>query len=386
MLYVPYEKMSENWSESSAGRCFTVILPWLSINADVKKEEEDWIQDATTHLHTDPLNKNVQKFLKEFKDQPVYYTKPRQLSDFKGQDLQGSSDLIIDTSTPSRLIETFGCPISDSLRKSVPSNWTWDQEGILSKSRIEGTDLYDPVSFVRYLTCYRLDWESGNWVGQDGLGNFLEILLRENEEQFFQAIGCISRQSWQVTTEFSPSMEPALTYFPKGKKAIASYMAEEVGHHKFMDQVFMELGFNKDDFLVTEETRWLLDSFKRSAVLSPFAFSAVVGLFEASYYEDEEPIASVIKMSSRPKAGRGWELHRKVNMEYRHCDTVVNFASQLAPQTRSHALLTLGLYELTLNMLDKMEQRIAKSYGIDIPLQYENAWTALPLQEFSNRI
>ncbi len=83
--------------------------------------------------------------------------------------------------------------------------------------------------------------------------------------------------------------------------------------------------------------------------------------------EDEEPIAGVIKHSSRPKAARGWELHRKVNEDYRHCDVPFRFASHLAPQTRSHALLMLGLYELTLNAVDRMEQRLARSFGIEVP-------------------
>lgn len=388
MTYIPYEKMTINWDEpnQNKGKGFVLTLPWLSMRIDINQENVNWITDAITHLHTNPLNENVQKFLQELKDYPVYCTKPRMLSEFEGEDLQTCPDLVVDSSTPSRLIETFGCPISESLKDDMPSNWTWDQEMILEKARIEGTDLYDPVSLVRYLTCYRLDWESGSWVGQDGLGNFLEILLEKDEEQFFQAIGCISRQAWQVMTEFTPSMKLALTHFSKGKESIASYMAEEVGHSKFMEQVFRELSFNKENFFVTDETRWLLDSFKRAALLSPLAFSAMVGIFEASYYEDEEPIANVIKMSSRPKASRGWELHRKVNQEYRHCDIVVNFASHLAPQNRSHALLTLGLYEFTLKALDKMEQRLARSFGINIPKEFDNIWVVPPLSEAGNRM
>ena len=378
MTYIPYEKMTINWEDTDpvGGKSFVLTLPWLSMQVNVNEEDKYWIKDAIKNLHTNPQNENVQKFIHELKDYPVYYTKPRLLSDFEGQTLQPCSEINIDTSSPSHLIETFGCPIMESLKENMPSTWIWDQEGILKKARIEGTDLYDPVSLVRYLTCYRLDFESGGWVGQDGLGNFLEILLQKDEEQFFQAIAGISRQAWQVMTEFSPSMEPALSHFLKGKEAISSYMAEEIGHNKFMDQVFKELGLNKDDFSVTDETRWLLDSFKRAANLSPLAFSAMVGLFEASYYEDEEPIASVIQQSSKPKAGRGWELHRKVNQDYRHCDVVVKFASHLAPQTRSHALLTLGIYEFTLKALDKMEQELARSFGINVPNELENVPTA----------
>lgn len=380
MAYIPYEKLTVVWDNpgQSEAKGFTLTVPWLAMHIDVNPEDEAWIIDAVNNLHSNPLNENVQKFLHTLKDYPLYYTKPRQLSEFEGKDLQSCSPIEIDSSTPSRLIETFGCPISGSLTENLPPNWTWDQEKILSKARIEGTDLYDPISLVRYLTCYRLDWESQSWVGQDGLGNFLEILLEKDEEQFFQAIGTISRQAWQVMTEFSPSMEPALTHFAKGKQAISAYMSEEIGHNKFMEQVFKELELNRNDFTVTNETRWLLDSFKRAAHISPLAFSAMVGLFEASYYEDEEPIASVIHKSSKPKAGRGWELHRKVNMDYRHCDVVVNFASHLAPQTRAHALFLLGIYEFTLKALDRMEQRMATNLGIHIPNEIVQKNQGLP--------
>jgi len=222
--YIPYEKMDVSWGKSdrTKDKYLELTVPWLSMKVSVKPEDEGWVKDAVDSLHTNPLSGNVQKFIHELRDYPVFYTKPRMLSDFEGQNLQPCADTEVDSSSPSRLIETFGCPISTSLREGIPTGWTWDQEGILSKARIEGTDLYDPVSFVRYLLCYKLDWESEGWVGQDGLGNFLEILLQKDEDQFFKAIGTISRQAWQVMTEFAPSMEPALMHFPKKKEVIAS--------------------------------------------------------------------------------------------------------------------------------------------------------------------
>ncbi len=371
MLQIPYEKIDISWIEAGLAsgqpnaESFHFTLPWVSTQVDVKQQDKGWIREATACLHTDPLNKNVQKFIGEFKDYPISYVKPRTLEDFEGKDLQEGSHLDVDPSTPASLLSTFGCPVDPSILEDVIPAWKWDQEKILSKARIEGTDLYDPLSLVTYLVCYRLEWESMGWVGQDGFVGFLETLVNTREEkEFFQAIGWISRQAWQVMTEFCPSMEPALTRFSKAKKEISRYISEETGHYKFMEQVFNELDLNKDDFPVGGGTRWLLDSYKHAAVVSPLAFSAMVSLFEASYYEEEESIAAVIKLSSRPHAGRGYELHRKVNQEYRHCDVSGRFASYLAPQTRSHALLTVGLFELTLNLLERMEQKLAKSFGI----------------------
>jgi hypothetical protein len=371
MLHIPYEKMDITWAESGSASSrshderFFFSLPWVSTEVDVTQEDKSWVKDATARLHTDPLNENVQKFIREFKDYPVSYIQPRKLKDFEGKDLQKCPDLDIDLSTPSSLVSTFGCPIDPSIREDIMPSWTWDREKILSKARIEGTDLYDPLSFITYLICYRLEWESMGWLGQDGFVGFLETLVKTRDEKdFFQAIGWISRQAWQVMTEFCPSMEPALTHFSKAKESVSSYIGQEKGHYKFMEQVFKDLDLDKNNFLVGGGTRWLLDAFKRVAVISPLAFSGMVALFEAAYYEEEESISAVIKLSSRPHAGRGYELHRKVNQEYRHCDVSPHLASYLAPQTRSHALLTVGLFELTLNFLEKMEQKLASSFGV----------------------
>ena len=366
MLYVPYERMSINWSHqiSPAGLRLTVTLPWLSIDIDIKEDDEDWIRDATTCLHTDPSNPNVQKFIKELKDYPVFYIQPRSLSDFKDRDLQEAPDLAVDTTTPTRLIETFGCPIGTSIRGDVIPAWTWDWEKILNKARIQGTDLYDPLSFVTYLICYRLEQESTGWVGQDEFGAFMGNLLEKDEQRFFQAIGWVTKQAWYITSAFCSAMEPALVHFSKAKDLIEYYIADEVGHHKFMEQVFKDLDLKKEDFPIEGGSKWLLAAHKHVAVLSPLAFTAMINIFEVVYNEGQEPTARVLRLSSRPHAARGYDLHHKINIEHRHCDMPFNFASYLAPQPRNHALLTLGLFEITLNLFDRMEQQLVKELEI----------------------
>jgi len=372
MLCIPYEKMSTKWSEltSSLGRRLTVTLPWLSIDIDVKEEDEGWVRAATSDLHTNPLSENVQKFIQELKDYPLFYTQPRSLSDFKGQDLQEAPDLVVDVSTPSRLIETFGCPIDPSIQGDVVPVWSWDWEKVLDKARIEGTDFYDPLSFVTYLICYRLEWESTSWVGQDGFGTFMGNLLEKDEQRFFQAVGWVTRQAWYITSAFCPAMKPALSHFSKAKELIGHYIADEVGHHKFMEQVFKDLDFDKEDFPIEEGSKWLLATHKKVAALSPLAFTTMINIFEVAYNEGQEPTARALRLSSRPHAARGYDLHHKINIEHRHCDMPVNLASYLAPQPRIHALLTLGLFEIILNLFDRMEQRLVKK--LEIKDDYRN--------------
>ncbi|MBA3814714.1 MAG: hypothetical protein H0X26_09610, partial [Alphaproteobacteria bacterium] len=93
-------------------------------------------------------------------------------------------------------------------------------------------------------------------------------------------------------------------------------------------------------------------------------FSAMLNLFEAAYYEGQDPISRVIKLSSQPRAAQGYDLHYKINQEHRHCDMPLQLANFLAPQTYVHAALTLGLFELTLNFLDSIEKNLAKTFKI----------------------
>lgn len=362
MLLIPHEKLTIDWSPKKDS--FVLSLPWLSLEVDVNEEDKPWIQDATDHLHSQPSNQNVQRFISELKENPIFYIQPRAIEEFQRQDLQPCMDLKIDTSTPMALIETFGCKIDDELKKEIIPTWTWDWEKILSKARIPGTDLYDPVTFVSYLVCYRLDWEHTTWSGQDGFGKFLERLVKDDEEKFFQAMGWVVKQSWYITSEACQIMKPALIHFEKAQDLLHHYISEELGHHKFMEQVFEDLELKKEDFPVGQGTKWQLDAFARSAILSPLAFSALINLFEASFYEGEDPISRVLRLSSKPHAARGYDLHYKINEDNRHCDMPVQLASYLAPQTYAHATSTLGLFELTLNFFDTTEKNLVRSFSV----------------------
>lgn len=360
-MYIPHEKLTIDWSDTKDS--FKLSLPWLSMDIDVEKEDKAWLQEATHYLQLSATNDNVQKFMEGLKDYPVFYVQPRQLKEFKEKDLQPCLDISIDPSTPAQLIATFGCDIADELKESALPAWTWDQKKILSKALIPGTDLYDPISLISYLICYRLEWESTSWTGQDGLGQFLEKLLNRNEDEFFQAIGWISKQSWYVTSTAWHGMEPALIHFPKAHDLLEHYIHDEIGHHKFMEQVFEDINLNKEDFPVSEGTKWLLASHERAAEVSPLQFSAMLNIFEAAFYEGQDPISRVIKLSSKPHAAQGYDLHYKINQEHRHCDMPLLLAKYLAPQTYAHAASTLGLFELTLNFLDKIEKNLAQTFN-----------------------
>jgi len=164
MLYLPHERLAVEWMPNDTG--FNLTLPWLSMEIGVAESEKSWIKDAIENLHESSLNENTQRFIKDLKDYPLFYLKPRSIDDFKDQDLQSGSSLNVDMTTPQRFIETVGIPFDPMLEKDVPQQWTWNWEKIIEKARINGTDLYDPLSFVSYLICYRLNGRVPRGLGK----------------------------------------------------------------------------------------------------------------------------------------------------------------------------------------------------------------------------
>lgn len=359
MVLQPYEKLKITWSPT--GEDFTINLPWLTMAIDVEKEEASWIEEATQNLHQSPSLPSVQKFFETLKAYPMAYQRPRSLIEFEGQDLQECPKSLdkIDCATPESFLKSIDVPFSPHLQQDLPKSWAWDEKQILSKAKIKDSSLYDPLSLISYLICYRLDWESTTWSGQDGLGQILEKFLQEDEKKFFRMIAWISRQSHYVTTQFHISVRPALKHFSKAKSALEHFIQDEVGHFRFMEQTIADLGFKgAHEFSLGDATRWMLDAFERMGIISPLAFSAMINLFEAAYYEGQDPLSRVIEKSSKPHAARGYILHYKINQEHRHCDMPLILGAYLAPQTQEHALLTIRLFELTLAFLDSMENKL----------------------------
>lgn len=358
-MHVPYPSLKTTWHDG--GKSFDIILPWLDMTIDVDQKDAHWVREATTLLYQKTSSPSVQKFFDTLKDYPLSYQAPRREEDFKGKNLQLSPQTggKIDFSTPEAFVHSLSAPLGDDLKHTLPSQWTWDLETILSATKMPESHLYDPVSVVTYLICYRLQWESTTWSGQDGLGRSLEALLEQDEEKFFWVMGWISRQSHYITTQFHISVQPALKHFPAAKKEIQHFIQDEVGHHKFMEQTLHDLGFKgPEEFSLGQATRWILDAFEEMGRLSPLAFSAMINLFEAAYYEGQDPLSRVLKKSSKPEAARGYDLHYKINQEHRHCDMPVIFSKKIAPQTKDHVCLTVRLFECALHLLDEMEKQV----------------------------
>ena len=139
-------------------------------------------------------------------------------------------------------------------------------------------------------------------------------------------------------------------------------MCDEVGHHKFMEEVFRDLSLRKEDFPVEEGTKWRLAAQKRTAKISPPAFSAMINLLGAAYlWGTKLPLPRDYQLSSKPQVAQGFDLHYQFNQMHRHGDVPLLLAQHLAPQTEEHLLLSLAIFELSLHFLGKMKKGLQLS-------------------------
>lgn len=360
--YLPHQKILIEWVKENT---FSLRLPWTTLNIEVENKDKGWIEKAIHSLHGDPGHPLVQRFLDQLSFYPISYQKPRKGEGFVAPFYEKFSGALeaMDFSSPLTFLHSLKIQLEPVLQKDLPLSWEWNEEEVLEKSKIAGTDLYDPISFISYLHLYRYEWEKSKWTGQNGLSQFLEKMVHENEERFFKLIGWISRQSHYVTKNFCKACDNAVKNFTVIAPLLSEYLKEEIGHHKFMEQVISDLGFKSvDEFEVGEATRFLIKVPEILGNLSPLAFCAVINIFEVICYDEIDPISKIVKKSSKPYAAKGYNLHFKINMEHDHAGVPMRLAKLLPPQEKKHLLITMRIYELTLILLEKMEQKLPTFY------------------------
>ena len=268
-LYQPYHDLKVSWINDNE---ISISTPWINVTFEIEKEMKSSIRNAIFNLHTDPLSSEVQAFLQPLKDYFVSYILPRTLSEFEGLDLETQTCNLdfIDFSTPLSLLRTLGIEYDPSLENDCQASWKWKTDDVLRKSRIPGTDLYDPLSFITSLNLMRLENEGKEEIAQRGLYDILGETLKTNEELFFRYMGWVSRQSHYITSTVCHKFDIPIQRSPILREHLEHYRGDEVGHHKFMEQTLDDLGFKVEDFELGNATKFLSDSFDKFSFLSQY--------------------------------------------------------------------------------------------------------------------
>ncbi len=337
---------------------FTLSLPWVSLEIEVTSEDRHWVKVAIDNLYQDPAKEEVQKFLKFFEEYNVYYIKPRNndslLSLTPGKEKLPNKQTL---DSPINLIHWISDPYSLSFEVELASEWQWDLEEIYRISAVEGSTYFDPLSIVSFLKGKMLEIDAQGSHYRQGLPSLLEELRKSDEEKFFAFMRNLIKQTHYITQHFQQYSPLSLKSFAPAAEEIRQFIAEEKGHDKLMEASLGALGASPEELDPFQEVVFLMEGFREAAELSPLAFTLMVGFFEGGNYGYSDPLADVLKASSKPKAGLGYERHFEINKSEHHNQVINNLAEKLDLQTKNQVAFATRIVELISNIgsgLDKI--------------------------------
>ncbi len=356
-IRIPYEGLKSTWISETQ---LSISSPWMNLTFEVDAKEKPWVQEATELLPANSEHTSVQRFLEGLKDYPLFYTKPRTIEDFQldKHELTAYSLEHIDFSSPETFIDSLQIPFKKELKQSLPQKWQWPVNDILNKAKIAQVNLYDPITIHTYLSLIRLESAKRGWEGSGGIYNILNQVLHKDEKSFFRYIGWCARQSHYLTSNAEKVLQNAIDHFPRLREQLEIYLADESGHDKFLADVLDKLGFNVNDFELNAATQFFVDALFGMGNCSALAFINLVDFSEAYSFSETDPLSELLKKSSKPNAGKGYQKHYEINFGHDHDMICYSFCSHLGPQHKKDCLLTIRIYELCSTLINSMEGRV----------------------------
>lgn len=354
---IPSKELSLSLADNGQLAIFT---PWIDLAVKVDASERSWVEQACRLYQDEPQQEYVQRFLHNLKDYPIYYTQPRDIKQFDSDTLESTCfDLsYIDFSSPKAFIDTVGIPFDERIIDYMPVNWQWNLDEILEKSKIIGTEYYDPTSINTSLALTRLESVSKNSQERQGVIPIFKKLLKSDEQSFFRYVGWSARQSHYLTLNSEKMLANAIDYFPKLKSVLHEYIEDEKGHHLFFEDILSKLDYGVDDFSPAASMRYFVDAFFLTGRKSALAFLNLIDFSEAYTFDEADPLSVLIEHSSKPNAGQGYKQHYQINCEHDHSDLGYSFCLLLSPQRREDCILAVRIYELCSHLLASMDANI----------------------------
>lgn len=344
MTYIPFPSLKTCWYNDKSG--FTLSLPWVTLEIDVEQEDLPWIEKAITFLHIDNNSEVVQKFLSALGDHCVAYIKPRIVAENIGIISEETLESI-PLQTPKELAEWIVGEGESLPNLPFSLQWQWDLEEVCRIAKIEGKDLYDPVTVITFLRGLMLDADATTDQFRVNLPESLDRLRQHDEKKFFEFMKGMLRQTHYITQKFQEYAPASLANFPEATEEITQFLKEEKGHDKLMEHSLKILGCeNPTEIDPSLEIILTMEIFKKAIETFPMAFVAMVGFFEGGEYGESDPIADVLKQSSLPDSALGYQRHFEINRQENHNHMVYTLAQKLPLQTYESVLFTVRALEL----------------------------------------
>lgn len=359
ITYFPYPQVQIQWDSQEKG--FTITLPWISIDVEVEAEEQPWIKQAIALLHTEPEHFMVQKFLSLLNEHPIAYYKPRSSIEFAPTMEPHSLLSTIPMATPQDLLHWIDDRTVLGKEFQKLTSWQWDMEEIAKITKIPGTSFHDPMSLITYLRGHSMAMDAEGGVYREQLAVLLDKLRCQNEPAFFAFMTTLIRQTHYITQNFQRYCPISLTTFQEATAEIQEFIQEEKGHDKLMEVSLARLGcMDPEKITPLPETIYLMTIFKKTAELCPMAFTGLVGFFEGGEYGLSDPLADILRQSSKPEAALGYERHFEINTSSNHNQVIYSLASKLPSQTYDQLVFTTRILEVIAH-IGKTSDQVYKS-------------------------
>jgi hypothetical protein len=358
MNLTPYEEVTVSWNPDNT--ILNLNTPWLSFDVAIEEEQVLSLKETTKKVNKKISlgDSDVQDFLAFFNEFPVVNFLPREEMDIDTYYGLYPQEYLSDS--PAELTEKIMNDFDRSLnteKMSMSQSWTWDVEKVLAKSNLKNQNGYDPKSVYSALVELRYKTENKNNKTESFLDE-LKDLLKNNEDQFFDAMAFIIRQSLHITESCCDSLNPALHLLEKAKSEVKYYIRSEEGHDAFVRKTLKSILQNKSasDIKLLPEVSLSMAVLKAAAAQNYLAFSTCVSVFESSGFRESDAYADLLRESSRPEAASGLDTHFKINKAEEHAKVGLDFidlAPAMSKEAVIHATRLMELLTIAGKMMDK---------------------------------
>lgn len=325
--YVQYQNLKYKWDDAAS--IMTLSLPWIGLK--LKLDQHPFGADGK-------IQSNILEKLSQF---PICRALPLKAYP---ESTKCYSDKYNDLNltSPNDALKSLNIDYQFSKNKN---QWLFDVQNILDKSQI-GDSQYDSTALYGILTELRLHIEHNSDSALE-LFKKLSQYLTENEAIFFESASYILEQTYFVTSHCNEALTPALKNFLPARDAISQFINEERNHDRLVLKSLLILNPSAPcRSKVAPETKALMSLLKNSAEKFFLGFSCIVGAFEGAGYSNEDPLAKLLRQSSKPDSARGIQQHYMINKNGNHSAVGLNFIQHLPIVNKATALQAIALVEL----------------------------------------
>ena len=191
---------------------------------------------------------------------------------------------------------------AQSVSESLPflGDWSWDAQGALQFS-VAQTGV-DPKALFSVVRRFHL-LNAMQWNRTSKLYEKVKARVAETD-WFTNACQLMVRQNHYVTQRCDGALKPALTHAKSAREKVEDFIKDERGHDRILGLALVAMGVEAEAVPVTAQSKILMDLLEFCAQRNFLAFAMAVDMFEASPYQETDPLADVLTFGGFTQAAK----------------------------------------------------------------------------------